>query len=280
MSISSENWLDFKHPLVRQLAFCVASPNLICHLPDELDLTHRFELHSNSVWCTHFQNYLSRLRFLDHHPHALETFLSQLKSTRLGLRFEYLMWFWLLDRDYHAYQLIGHSIQQYQAKNTLGELDFLIRNHDTNEVEHWEVALKYYLGEYNLSLKYWYGLNRSDTLQRKLTHFTQKQFQFNHVLDLEIQQRYAVLKGQLYLASGSQYSLPTWVNTARRLGTWGYQTHPDYYRLQRHEWICPHLTTSSSPNLWWTDGLYHHPIDAQDYMFRIPPLLSVQTHFT
>ncbi|MFH4294831.1 DUF1853 family protein, partial [Acinetobacter baumannii] len=69
----------------------------------------------------------------------------------------------------------------------------------TQQVEHWEVALKYYLGEGQLNLEQWIGLNREDTLSKKLYHFTDKQFQFSEALDFKVQQRFAVLKGQLYL---------------------------------------------------------------------------------
>ena len=60
------------------------------------------------------------------------------------------------------------------------------------------MALKYYLAEREPSLASWFGLNRSDTLLRKLNHFTQKQFQFEKVSGHLIQERYAILKGQLY----------------------------------------------------------------------------------
>ena len=43
---------------------------------------------------------------------AFNPVLSQLKSTRLGLRFENLLWFWLQEDNYHPYQLLGHSIQK------------------------------------------------------------------------------------------------------------------------------------------------------------------------
>ncbi len=34
-----------QHPLVWQLAFAVGSPSILFHVPDELELIHRFELH-------------------------------------------------------------------------------------------------------------------------------------------------------------------------------------------------------------------------------------------
>ena len=270
-----EPWQQYQHPAVRQLAFAVASPNIIAVLPDELELQHAFALHDAAFWQQQYQRYIPRLQQLDQAPDELLAFLATLKSTRLGLRFEMLMWFWLLDAQYHCFQLLGHSIQKIEGPKTLGELDFLILNTETNQIEHWEVALKYYLAEADFSLQHWYGLNRSDTLFRKLNHFSQKQFQFSDALDHQIQKRYAVFKGQLYIPVEQQHNLPHWVNAARRLGHWGYHIpqDQDYYRLQRQEWICVDATMSSPTPLWWTDGLYKASLSNEYYMFRHAPAL-------
>lgn len=271
-----EPWQQYQHPAVRQLAFAIASPNILSCLPENLDITHSFMLHDTKFWLQHYQNYRFRLQQLDQCPTPLLNFLQQLKSTRLGLRFEMFIWFWLLENEYHPYQLLGHSIQKIAGPKTLGELDFLLLNTETQKVEHWEVALKYYLAEADFNLQYWYGLNRSDTLYRKLNHFTQKQFQFTDALEHRIEQRYAVFKGQLYVPLRINYLLPHWVNTTRRLGQWGDKIpHADlqFYRLQRHEWICADAQTMNHTPIWWTDGLYR---SAQNdyYMFRSPPFLS------
>lgn len=195
-----EPWLQFKNLQVRQLAFCLSSPNILQSIPSELRFKqHTFQLHSQYTWAIHFKNYHARLLYLDQHPQELELFLQRLKSTRLGLRFEMFIWFWLLDHAYHPYQVLGHSIQKIVARQTIGELDFLLLNHENNQVEHWEVALKYYLAETDYTLPCWYGLNRSDQLIRKLNHFSQQQFQFDEALEQTIEQRFVVLKGQLYL---------------------------------------------------------------------------------
>ncbi|EOQ65282.1 hypothetical protein F935_00126 [Acinetobacter calcoaceticus ANC 3811] len=277
-----EPWLQFQHPIVRQLAFCIASPNLLCQPPKSLDIHHHFKLHTTEFWEVHFQNYLPRLKELDQTPEPLIEFLSQLKSTRLGLRFEHLLWFWLQEDQYHSYQLLGHSIQKIEGPKTLGELDFLILNKGTQEIEHWEVALKYYLGEADLHLEQWIGLNRQDTLSKKLYHFTDKQFQFLEALNFEIQQRFAVLKGQLYLPLdlNLQQSLPDWVNLKRRLGYWGTTIpHSSFYRLERHEWLCPNNQPSSAPAQWWTDGLYcKNSQEILFYMFRHPSHLKFKSN--
>lgn len=276
-----EPWLNFKNPLVRQLAFSLASPNILSTYPDQFEVQQPFQFHSTQHWQQYFHLYQTRLQHLDRHPRELEVFLNQLKSTRLGLRFEMFMWFWLRDQDYHPYELLGHSIQQIAGARTLGELDFLVKNTETHQIEHWEVALKYYLAECDFSLPYWYGLNRTDTLKRKLNHFTQKQFQFDQALNYPIQQRFVILKGQLYIpVHSTTQQLPHWVNQHRRLGFWGYDfISPAVlpYRLQRHEWLCPHASASSTTPLLWTDGLYSYQGNDNEqsfYMYRNRPLLQ------
>ncbi|WP_336141215.1 DUF1853 family protein [Acinetobacter sp. 102] len=274
-----EPWLQFNNPIVRHLAFCIASPSILAQIPNELNVKHHFELHHDSIWHTHYQNYEQRLKQLDQQPQPLIDFLAQLKSTRLGLRFENLLWFWLLDDDYHPYQLLGHSIQKIAGAVTLGELDFVVLNTRTNEIEHWEVALKYYLGENELDLAQWYGLNLEDTLQRKLKHFTERQFQFSEANQYQIQRKFAVMKGQLYLPQEqNNLNLPSWINASRRLGHWGTQIpQTPYYRLQRHEWLCPDLEPSSQTAVWWSNGLYYQDQPTPSYyMFRQPSLLFIK----
>lgn len=271
-----EPWLNFKNPIVRQLAFAIASPNILSVIPDELIIKNYFCLHDNATWQMLYQNYEKRLFQLDQQPQPLYDFLARLKSTRLGLRFENLLWFWLLDDAYHPYKLIGHSIQKISGARTLGEIDFLILNQQTQEIEHWEVALKYYLGEGHLNLAHWFGLNREDTLHRKLAHFTDRQFQFSEANSYNIQRKFAVMKGQLYLPfQRHNLYLPIWINSFRRLGQWGtIIPQQPYYRLQRHEWLCPDQIATSSHPTWWTDGLYHSTeSEPSFYMFRQPALL-------
>ena len=297
MTMLFEPWKQFHHPAVRQLAFSIASPNILSSLPTELHLRHTFNLHCNDFWQQHYKNYQVRLFELDQNPEPLLAFLAQLKSTRLGLRFEYLMWFWLQDEAFHDLRLLGHSIQIIHGRHTLGELDFLLFNTTTQQIEHWEVALKYYLAEVSYDLQYWYGLNRTDTLQRKLNHFTEKQFQFETVSQHNIQKRYAVLKGQLFLpahktqdlnyainnlifnhpeskVSPINTTIPSWINPHRNIGQWGhFIPQQNYYRLQRQEWICHDAKISSPAAYWWTNGLYKSIKKEQFFMFRQPPFI-------
>lgn len=265
-----EPWLSYKHPLVRQLAFAVASPDIMQSTPTELVVKHQFSWHPLPFWSQQYLRYQPRLRELDQNPEALLTFIAKLKSTRLGLRFEYLIWFWLLDQDYHDYHLLGHSLQIIEGRQTLGELDFLVFNRSTQCIEHWEVALKYYLAEADLHLSHWYGLNRDDTLYKKLNHFSQQQFKFEHVAQYQIEKRIAIVKGQLYLPTiVAETPLPQWINTTRRLGLWGTQIYTqDYTRLKRLEWLCPDFNRTPNPARWWSNGLYFNARNNHFYMYR------------
>lgn len=279
MSRYFEPWLNFKHPWVRQLCFAIASPNILRSTPNDPAMRHHFDWHADDFWVQHYIQYLPRLRELDQHPEPLLQFFSSLKSTRLGLRFEYLIWFWLQERGYHDYQLLAHSLQIIEAKNTLGELDFVVLNQATQQIEHWEVALKYYLGEADLSLPNWYGLNREDTLYKKLHHFSHQQFKFDTVLieaqHYAINQRRAIMKGQLYLPDPEStlylpcQALPTWINPARRLGHWGsHRYHEDYIRLDRSEWLCIESDLSTQQPQWLSNGLYFNHTENTYYMYR------------
>jgi uncharacterized protein len=256
-----EPWLEFKNPIVRQLAFAIASPNLLSTIPNDLEIKNSFELHDHQFWQQHFKNYKTKLFALDRDSTELEDFLSHLKSTRLGLRFEMLIWFWLLDNKYHHYELLEHSLQIIDGPLTVGELDFVLLNTQTNEIEHWEVALKYYLAEEDYSLPFWYGLNREDTLARKLNHFTQKQFQFSEVKNYKIERKFAVIKGQLYLPENiDQAVIPDWLNRHRRLGKMKDIVSLDlnfYQPLARDEWICPKTNSTYESTIWWKNDLYY-----------------------
>ena len=48
-----EPWLQFKNLLVRQLAFCVCSPNILSHIPSEMVLKHAFQFHDDDQWNHH-----------------------------------------------------------------------------------------------------------------------------------------------------------------------------------------------------------------------------------
>lgn len=71
------------------------------------------------------------------------------------------------------------SLSNRNEKETLGELDYIVRNHATNQIVHIELACKFYLYDENAGAseeEKWIGPNRKDTLFDKLEKVKWKQF--------------------------------------------------------------------------------------------------------
>ncbi len=199
MSSELASWHAFHQPHVRNLAWVLSSPALLSFLPN---FAQPLTVLADDFWQRHYQTYVPKLQQLDLQPQPLIEFLEQHKNHRLGYYFEYLLLFWLQDRDYHHFELIKHRATIFTGKITIGELDFLIKNQQTGRIEHWEVAIKFYLGHPPLNDAYhWLGPNDRDSLGRKLDHLAQQQFRFGHYQDHEIEQRCLAVKGRLFYPS-------------------------------------------------------------------------------
>lgn len=77
------------------------------------------------------------------------------------------------------YAVLLENIQINQDKRTIGELDYILKNKETNAVYHVELACKFYVlkEDENLQLEgQWIGPNLKDTLLDKINKFEQRQF--------------------------------------------------------------------------------------------------------
>lgn len=210
-------WQDFHRPFVRDLAFVLSCPSVLTqwHNPDPTHPTPPIEVHSTSFWQQQFQDFYPRLCQLDRTPayQELTRFLMRRPSPhRLGFHFEGLMLFWLQDGftlGLHAYEVIAHNVQLYRERQTIGELDLIIRNHSQSCIEHWELAIKFYLGSAPFSPEYWIGINSKDTLYKKMHHMQTKQFHCTWVDTssehrIKIDRRFAVIKGRFFIPHSIQ----------------------------------------------------------------------------
>lgn len=263
-------WLNFRHSAVRDIAFALASPPLLSHWPSEFS-THRvIDLPDDVFWHNLYQRYLPRLHALDLDPTPLEQLLGSLPSSRLGIRFEALLSFWLKDDsgDWHDFQLLAQNIQLKDEKRTIGEVDFIIQNKITGDIEHWELSLKFYLGEGALQPYEWRGLNDRDTFGRKIKHTIQRQFNVDHLHlpelgKLTIDKRIAIFKGRLFypdhVSETAKVSLATWLHPKHLRGTWGYDMPQDisWRRAARQEWLTPNPEPIAQIQpVYLTHGLY------------------------
>lgn len=272
ISAAPEPWLLLQNLHVRALAFAVGAAPLIqdwpnpCHASTEPPI----ELPNDRFWQQHLQRYWPRLLQLDHNPRPLHHALQLRRNLRLGHYFEDLLAFWLSDEGWHEFVLIGHGIQRMDGRRTLGELDFLLENLDTGQVEHWEVCVKFYLGEGLLKAADWVGLQRQDTLGRKLHHLQQQQFSVRRIQGLNIDRRRAIVKGRLFwpATAAMQRTVIDWLNPTHLYGHW--QNHlpspaPEgqyWRRAERLEWLSeahqyhPPVSTPTLMPAYWSNGLY------------------------
>ncbi|MET4000657.1 DUF1853 family protein [Marinobacterium sp. MBR-109] len=109
------------------------------------------------------QDYRQRIDRLAQCPDLLQQ-LNTAAELRLGLYFEQL--YACLMTRVLGWELLGHNLQVREQGHTLGELDFLLRNPVSGEVEHHEIAVKFYLAA-GADDPYWYGPNSRDRLDLK-----------------------------------------------------------------------------------------------------------------
>ncbi len=77
------------------------------------------------------------------------------------------------------YKVLYENVQVLEDKKTIGEIDFIIQEINTNRLIHMELAYKFYLFDPNISseaINNWIGPNRNDSLKEKLEKLKRKQF--------------------------------------------------------------------------------------------------------
>lgn len=162
-------WRQWRHALVRDLAWSLASPPLLC--PDDpatrwLDAAWgRRALAASLDW----------LAELDRDPRPLQQALT-LRQGRLGSYFEGLLDAWLAWPGNPLCRRLHHGLAVRRDKLTLGEFDFLVEDRESGDVQHWEVAVKFYLGIAPGSAPAnWVGPGQKDRLDLKLDRLRRHQ---------------------------------------------------------------------------------------------------------
>ena len=232
--INDAPWEAYQRPYVRDLAYVLACPNVLTKRLDVAPYqnTHAISVHSASFWQQQFAGYQQRLKELDttNDYQALTRYLLTRPSpNRLGFHFEGLLSFWLEDgyaRKLHPYETLANNVQLFNGKQTTGELDLILYNHAENLVEHWELAIKFFMGSAPFAPENWVGINSNDNLQRKMTHMQTKQFRTvwvdteNHG-QVKIGKRYGVIKGRFFLPINTcNFTYPSWLSPSFPIHEW------------------------------------------------------------
>lgn len=122
-------------------------------------------------WCLQqVRQDLDWLRALDASPAPLLAHLNSGHHLPLGKRFERLLSFWFKHSKH--WDLIWEGKQFVDDKTTIGEIDFLVRELQSDELMHIEVACKFYLSSENSSnWASWLGPNAKDCFADKMIKF-------------------------------------------------------------------------------------------------------------
>ena len=227
-------WERYRRPYVRDLAYVLACPNVLTKWLDFAphQTTQAVAVHHSSFWHRQYEAYRARLDELENTSayQALTRYLLARPSpNRLGFHFEGLLSFWLEDgfaKKLHPYEMLASNVQLFRGKQTAGELDLVLYNHQDNLTEHWELAIKFFMGSGPFEPMNWVGINSNDNLQRKMTHMQTKQFctlwvnTKNHG-QVKIDKRFAVIKGRFFLPmSRTDFHYPDWLETSFPMHRW------------------------------------------------------------
>ncbi len=160
---------QLRQPQVRDLAWVILAPPMLRETP----WPQRHPL-AASNWVAHPAQLQQWLLGLDRDSSALQQWLAQAATRRLGLYYERLWQFALQHAP--GVTLLAANLPIRTGGHTLGELDILLQ--DDEGAHHLELAIKLYLGPPGGDGKdpaHWLGPGCHDRLDRKLAHLAQHQ---------------------------------------------------------------------------------------------------------
>ncbi|WP_350562511.1 DUF1853 family protein [Psychrobacter sp. CAL346-MNA-CIBAN-0220] len=227
-------WEEYQRPYVRDLAYVLSCPDVLTKWLDFVPHqdTPTIAVHNTDFWQAQFAAYRERLNELDTtsaYQELTRYLLKRPSPNRLGFHFEGLLSFWLTDgyaHGLHPYEMLANNVQLFCGKQTTGELDLILYNHREKLTEHWELAIKFFMGSAPFAPVNWVGINSNDNLQRKMTHMQTKQFctvwvdTENHG-QVKIDKRYAVIKGHFFLpVTTVNFIYPDWLAPSFPMHYW------------------------------------------------------------
>lgn len=189
---------------------------------------------------------------------------------RLGSDFEQLWQYWL--SEHPRWQLLAHNLPIREANRTLGEFDLLVCDRETGEQEHWELAVKFYLGYGDLNQPHsWHGPQFRDRLDHKLQHLRGEQLCWKdrpagqlilRAAGLAPSRARAIVKGRLCYPLGQQNGSAQFAAPGHERGYWAtaaqwrewlmQQSLPVAARpLHRTEWLAAAADTELHPLSHW-----------------------------
>jgi len=263
-----KNWQTLlKHPQVRDLAWAIFSPSLL----DEKAAVKCMKGSFLGLDTASFDPFVSHIKKLDINPEPLLKIIRDANVRRLGDYFEVLIGYFLSHMP--CCHKLEHNTVLKNGQKTVGEFDFLFYSDISQQMIHWETAVKFYLLDPSSQFR---GLNPEDTLSHKIITLSRqvglsqkseaKKFLTSHNL-LPIESG-CLVKGNLFypLDETGQYSTISTpgVSEEHLFGWWDSIDSPAWkertkkyslVQLSRLDWLAPRIYTEAPPPFTPTPGL-------------------------
>lgn len=178
-------------------------------------------------------------------PEEGPAFLREPPPQRLGLYFEQL--YECLMTELLGWEKVVNNLPIRGQGRTLGELDFIFRNPGTDQLEHHEIAVKFYLGHPSPDgmEPLWYGPNARDRLDLKTRHLREHQSRLTHRpetvealrargIDTPRTAR-VIMPGYLFYPWQEEYPAPAQAPVDHLRGHWLYRE--DIERVDTRHWV-------------------------------------------
>jgi hypothetical protein len=230
------------------LLWCITAPELLDDCPEHI--SHLNPFFADHRFARMFANAVEAalLRKLNRQPDWLIEQLNQLKTRRLGERFELLI---RLAFELHPdFQIIAHNFAVQDERITVGELDLVVVDEQTHQVFHLELACKFYLQLQCNRQTYWIGPGLKDRLDIKLHRLLNHQLR---LVETEAGRSLLQQKGWLPIRScslfkGRRFYALTECENSRAEWVWGTAAQIlnhyegfnwQWQQLTKDEWLAP-----------------------------------------
>ena len=202
----------------------------------------------------------------DFDPAALQTSVDAHHRYRVGRYFEDLVHFYV--KSVRGFEVVERGLQIQEDGRTIGELDFLYRDHD-GTLCHCETAVKFFLhtADSNDSGSHFIGPNSADNFERKTRRLFEHQLPLSENRFPEVARREAFVKGQIFyhLHQPAPTELPAVLARGHLTGSWIRESELDLlevsggetrYRVARKpHWLAPDQASFSDTTVQTVNGI-------------------------
>lgn len=200
---------------LRRIAWAISSPSLLAYP----FCTNYFKDNE------HEANVLAKLYELDSRTELVNAYFNHVGHMPMGKYFEQLICFMLMHDNRLEIVLKNHQV--IEQNTTLGELDLIVRDRQSQQFEHWELALKFYLQcNSSAAQRMMIGPNAVDNLARKMKKLTKHQMRLSthasikKLVGTEPIESKLFLKGQFFYHANDAAVLPTNSHPNHEKGWW------------------------------------------------------------